>query len=247
MHGLGTLVNAGGVIVGSLIGILFGKKLNENIRKSLLSVLGLCVCFVGVAGAITGLVKIDENGTLQTNGTIMMIICLAVGTFLGEVLKIEHWLEKFGTWLKKKAKAENDEGFVGAFVGTSLVVCVGAMAIVGAIEEGLTGNHSTLFAKALLDFLIVMMMSSTMGIGCLFAFIPITILQGSITLLAGVCQQFLNVGTVVSDISTVGSVMICAVGLNLVFDKKFNVGNMLPALVLTAIWSLCSYHFNFSL
>ena len=247
MPGLGTAVNAAGVIVGSLIGMLFGKKIKESVRKSLMRVLGLCVFFVGASGAMAGILSADANGKLSANGTVMMIICLAVGTFIGELLRIEHGLEKFGEWLKKKVGAHNDAGFVNAFVSTSLVVCVGAMAIVGSIKDGLEGDHSTLFAKALLDFLIVMMMSSAMGVGCLFSFIPIVILQGSVTALSGVCERFLNVGNVVSDISLVGSVMIAAVGLNQLLTEKFHVGNMLPALVLAAVYSLCSHYFNFGL
>lgn len=244
MPGIGTLVNAAAVICGALIGMFFGKKINDSVRESLLNVLGLCVFFVGAAGALAGMLSADENGKLTANGTLMMIICLSAGTFIGELLKIEHGLEKFGGWLKGKVGAHGDSGFVNAFVSTSLVVCVGAMAVVGSIEDGLEGDHSTLFAKSLLDFLIVMMMSSTMGIGCLFAFIPITVLQGSVTALAGVCERFLNVGTAVSDISLVGSVMIAAVGLNLLMPKKFHVGNMLPSLVLTAAYSLCTYYFT---
>lgn len=244
MPGLGTIVNASGVIVGSLIGIFFGKKINESVRESLLRVLGLCVFFVGASGAMSGFLTVGEDGKLTSGGTLMTIICLSVGTFFGELLKIEHGLERFGEWLKIKVGAKNDGGFVNAFVSTSLVVCVGAMAIVGSIKDGLEGDHSTLFAKALLDFLIVMMMSSAMGIGCLFSFIPIVALQGSVTALAGACERFLNVGTVVSDISLVGSVMISAVGLNLLLEKKFHVGNMLPSLVLVAVWSLCVHYFR---
>lgn len=247
MPGLGTLVNAAGIIAGALIGVLFGKKIKDPVRDSLMQVLGLCVFFVGLSGAAAGILSVGEDGHLSANGTVMMIVCLAAGTFIGEILRIEHGIEKFGEWLKKKVGAHDDAGFVNAFVSTSLVVCVGAMAIVGAIKDGLEGDHATLFAKALLDFLIVMMMSSAMGIGCLFSFIPVAVLQGSVTLLAGVFERFLNVGSVISDISLVGSVMIAAIGLNQLLPKRIRVGNMLPALVLTAAWSLCAHYFNFSL
>ena len=123
-----------------------------------------------------------------------------LGTLIGELIDIEKWLERFGVWLRKKVHAEKDEGFVAAFVNTSLVICVGAMAVVGSIEDGLTGDHTTLFAKALLDFVIVIIMSSTMGLGCLFAFVPILLLQGSITALAKVCEPILHIGTAISDL-----------------------------------------------
>lgn len=247
MPGLGTAVNAAGVIAGALIGMLFGKRIKEETRESLLNVLGLSVFFVGASGALSCILSANENGKLSANGTVMMIICLALGTFTGELLRIEHGIEVFGEWLKKKVGAKNDNGFVNAFVSTSLVVCVGAMAIIGSVKDGLEGDHSTLFAKALLDFLIVMMMSSAMGLGCLFSFIPIVILQGSVTALAGLCAGFFSEGNMISDISLVGSVMIAAVGLNTFLPKRFRVGNMLPALIYAAVFSLLSYHFNFSL
>lgn len=241
MPGLGTLVNAAAVILGALAGVLFGKKINDTIRDSLMKILGLCVMFLGAAGAFSGMLHI-KDGSLETYGTMLLIASLVIGTLIGELIKIENGLDRFGNWLKKKVKAENDKGFTAAFVNTSLVVCVGAMAVVGAIEDGLTGDHTTLFAKALLDFLIVIIMSSTMGLGCLFAFIPITILQGSITALAKLCEPVLSMGNVISDMSLVGSVMIFCVGVNLSFGKKFKVGNMLPSLLIAVVYSVISFY-----
>ncbi|MBQ3086629.1 MAG: DUF554 domain-containing protein [Clostridia bacterium] len=248
MPGLGTIVNVFAIILGALPGMLFGKKLKNDIRNSMTAVLGLSVMFVGIVGALSGMLKVSDNGgTLESGGTMMMIISLALGTLTGELLKIEDRLETFGTWLKAKAHAENDTGFVPAFVNTSLVVCIGAMAVVGAIEDGLLGQHTTLFAKSLLDFLIVFMMASSMGLGCLFSFVPVGILQGSITALAKLAEPVLSYGTVIADLSTVGSVMIFAVGANLAFGKKFRVGNMLPALAVAALYSAASAYFGFSL
>lgn len=242
MPGLGTIVNCAAVAAGGILGMLFGKKINEKTRDQLMKVLGVAVIFTGMAGTLSYMLKPSDNGaTLTTYGTLMMILCLAIGTFIGELLKIEKLIEKFGIFLKKKF-AKNDEGFVAAFVNTSLVVCVGAMAIVGSLQDGLEGDHTTLFAKALLDFLIVMVMGSTMGIGCAFAFIPIAILQGSVTALAKLAEPLLNVGTVIGDMALVGNVMIFCIGMNLVFGKKFNVGNMLPGLVLAVAWSLVSFY-----
>lgn len=240
MPGLGTIVNAAAVILGALAGMLFGRLINENIRDSLMKVLGLCVMFLGAAGAFSGMLTIN-GGSLESSGTMLMIVSLVVGTLAGELLKIENGLDRFGDWLRKKVKADGDRGFTTAFVNTSLVICVGAMAVVGSIEDGISGDHTTLFAKALLDFLIVIIMSSTMGLGCLFAFIPITILQGSITALARLCEPLLSMGTVIGDMSLVGSVMIFCVGVNLAFGKKFKVGNMLPSLIVAIVYSLISY------
>lgn len=248
MPGLGTIVNVAAIILGAIPGMLCGKKLNTDIRNSMTSVLGLSVMFVGIVGALGGMLKVASDGVaLESGGTMMMIISLALGTLVGELLKIEDRLETFGTWLRAKAHAENDTGFVPAFVNTSLVVCIGAMAVVGAIEDGLLGQHTTLFAKSLLDFLIVFMLASSMGLGCLFSFVPVGLLQGSITALAKLCEPILSYGTVIADLSTVGAVMIFAVGANLAFGKKFRVGNMLPSLIVAAVYSAVTFHFGFSL
>ena len=247
MPGLGTIVNVFAIILGALPGMLFGKKMNDKIRTSLTGILGLSVMFIGASGAMSKMLTVGENGSLATYGTMMMIISLVIGTLLGELLKIEDRLEKFGEWLRSKVHAQNEQGFVPAFVNTSLVVCVGAMAVVGSIEDGLLGSHTTLFAKALLDFLIVLMMASTMGIGCLFSFLPVGILQGSITAIAKLAEPVLSYANVITDLSLVGSVMIFAVGVNLAFGKKFRVGNMLPSLVIAVLYSAASAYFGFSI
>lgn len=242
MSGLGTAVNAVAVIVGGLIGTLFGKKISENIRESMMKASGVAVIFIGISGTLSGLLNINTPTENASDKTLMMIISLILGTFIGELLKIESRLDTFGAFLKKKTNSENDSGFVSAFVNTSLIVCVGAMAIVGAIEDGINGNHSTLFAKSLLDFIIVITMSSTLGNGCIFSFIPIVLLQGSVTALSYFSQSLLNVGTVIADMSTVGNVLIFCVGINICFGKKFKVGNMLPSLVIAVIYSAIDYY-----
>lgn len=243
MPGIGTIVNVAAVIAGGIIGIVFGKKIKPSVRDSLMKTAGIAVIFIGGAGAFSGLLKVStgNTGSLETYGSLMMIISLIAGTLIGEIIRIEDKLEKFGEWLKVKCKATEDGGFVGAFVNTSLIICVGAMAVVGAIEDGIGGNPATLFAKAILDFLIVIIMSSTLGKGCIFAFIPIALLQGSITALSKFAEPLLSMGSVISDMSLVGNVLIFAVGINICFGKKFRVGNMLPALVIAIIYSVINY------
>ncbi len=244
MPGIGTIVNCIAVIAGGILGLLFGKKINLEIRDSLMKTAGIAVIFLGISGALSGLMRVSEqdSSSLTTYGALMMIISLIIGTLTGELLKIEKKLDKFGEWLKIKTKATEDGGFVGAFVNTSLIICVGAMAVVGAIEDGIDKNPTTLFAKALLDFLIVIIMTSTLGKGCIFAFIPIGIFQGTITALAGFAEPFLSMGTVISDMSIVGNILIFAVGINICFGKKFNVGNMLPSLIVAIIYSVIQYY-----
>ncbi len=242
MPGTGTIVNVIAVIFGGITGLLFGKKIKEDIRDSLMKASGIAVIFIGISGALSGLIKIGEDGKLTTDGALMMIISLVVGTLLGELIKIEARLDKFGEWLKIKAKAEKDGGFVGAFVNTSLIICVGAMAVVGAIEDGINRDPATLFAKALLDFLIVIVMTSTLGKGAMFAFIPIGIFQGTITALSKFAEPLFSVGNVIGDMSLVGNVLIFCVGINICFGKKFRVGNMLPSLVIAIIYSLIKFY-----
>lgn len=243
MPGIGTIVNVIAVIAGGLAGLIFRKRIKPEIRDSLMKVSGVAVIFIGAAGAFSGILKVSQDGSsLETYGALMMIISLVVGTLLGELIKIEKRLDSFGMWLKKKAKADDDGGFVGAFVNTSLIICVGAMAVVGAIEDGISHNPATLFAKALLDFLIVIVMTSTLGKGCIFAFIPIAIFQGTITVLSTVAEPILSMGTVISDMSLVGNVLIFCVGVNICFNKKFNVGNMLPSLIVAIIYSAVNYY-----
>lgn len=243
MSGLGTLVNAAAVIAGGLVGSLFGKKINKNIRESMMRASGVAVIFIGISGALSGLLTVSvTDGTLSTDKTLLLIVSLIAGTLIGESIKIEKHVNTFGEFLKRKTKSDTDNGFVGAFVNTSLVVCVGAMAIVGAIEDGINGNHSTLFAKSLLDFIIVIAMSSTLGKGCIFAFVPIAVLQGSVTALAKFAEPFLSIGSVISDMSLVGNVLIFCVGINICFGKKFNVGNMLPSLVAAIAYSIIKYY-----
>lgn len=242
MPGIGTMVNIAAVIIGGIIGILFGKRIKTETRNSLMKAAGVAVIFIGTSGALSGLLKISENGTLTTDNALMMIVSLTVGTLIGELVKIEKRLDKFGEWLKKKVNASDDGGFVGAFVNTSLVICVGAMAVVGAIEDGISRNPATLFAKALLDFLIVIIMTSSLGKGCIFAFIPIGIFQGSITALSYFLEPVFSMGTVLTDMSLVGNVLIFGVGINICFEKKFNVGNMLPSLIVAIIYSMAEFY-----
>lgn len=244
MPGLGTLVNCAAVIAGGVLGLLFGKKINKDVRDSLMKATGVAVIFLGLSGTLSEILKVspEDGTTLTTYGALMMIVSLIIGTLIGELIKIEDKLDRFGQWLKKKTKAEEDGGFVGAFVNTSLIICVGAMAVVGAIEDGIGNDPTTLFAKALLDFLIVIVMTSTMGKGCIFAFIPIGIFQGLITLLSRFMEPVLLIGNVISDMSLVGNILIFGVGINICFGKKFNVGNMLPSLIVAIIYSLVTYY-----
>ena len=176
-----------------------------------------------------------EDGGLKTAGTMMMIFSMAIGGVIGEWLNIDRRMKQFGSWLKEKTGNARDASFIDGFVVSSLTVCIGAMAIVGSIQDGIRGDHSILFAKAILDMIIVMVFATTRGKGCIFSAIPVGILQGSVTLLARIIRPLIT-DTAMANLSYVGSILIFCVGLNLLFDRKIRVANLLPALVVAAVW-----------
>lgn len=237
MHGLGTLINVAAILLGGFIGLFVKKGLNEKLMDSVMKAIGVAVMFVGISGALTGLLKITEGGKIETSGTMLMIISLILGTFIGELLKIEDRLESVGEKLKKAVKAKNSGNFVEGFVTTTLIFCVGAMAIVGSLEDGLTGDFSMLAAKSVLDGIMAIIVASTMGIGVLFSAIPVFIYQGAITLLAEFISPVLS-DQLVLNLSYIGSALIFGIGVNQVFGKKIKTGNMLPALLIPIVYEL---------
>ncbi len=236
MHGLGTIVNAAAIVAGSLIGILFKSKIKQRFQDIIMQVMGLAVIFIGAAGAFSGIFTITD-GKLESGGTMLMIASLTIGALIGELINIEAQMERFGEWLKVKAKSSNDTKFVDGFVTASLTVCIGAMAIVGSIEDGISGNHDTLFAKAALDLVIVMVFAAAYGKGVIFSALPVAVLQGTVTLCAGILAPIFS-DAIIANISFIGSILIFCVGINLAFGKKFKVGNMLPAILIPIIYGL---------
>ena len=236
MIGLGTIVNSIAVIVGCIVGLFIKKGISPRFEDIIMKALGTSVIFIGVSGALCGLLTFD-NGKLSTKGTMLMIASLVIGSIIGEALRIEDRLNSIGEKLQKKVKVGDNSHFVEAFVTYTLIICVGAMAIVGAINDGLLGDYSTLFAKSILDAITGMVFASTLGIGALFAVIPMAIYQGSITLFAGFVEPYLT-DTLVSDMSYVGSILIFTVGINLAFKNKFKTGNMLPAILVPVVYNL---------
>ena len=234
MAGLGTLINALAIIAGGIIGLVFGKKIPERMQETLLKVNGTAVLFIGIGGVMSKMLTI-QDGVVNTQGSMMMIGSLAIGTVVGELLDLDGWMHRFGVCLQKKTGNGSDSHFIEGFVSASLTVCIGAMAIVGAIADGIDGNHSVLFAKAVLDLIIVMVMSASLGKGCLFSFVPVVILQGSVTLLAKLIAPLITTAAL-NHISYVGSVLIFCVGVNLVFDSKIRVANILPAILVAVLW-----------
>lgn len=236
MKGLGTIINVLAVLAGGGIGLLLKGGLKERYQNTMMQALGLSTMFVGIVGALQGFLTV-QSGTLGSQGTLMMVLSMVIGGLVGEFLNIELALERFGEWLKKKAHAEQNARFVEAFVTTSLVICVGAMAVVGSLEDGLNGNPNTLIIKSALDFAIVIVFASTLGSGSLFSAIPIAVWEGGITAAAVFVAPYLG-DALITDLSAVGSVLIFGVGVNLLFDRGIRVGNLLPALLGPVIYHM---------
>lgn len=236
MPGLGTIINVLFIIIGGLAGMLFGNRLNERTRETLLLANAVAVLFIGISGAIGQMFKVTDAGSLETTGTMMLIASLSIGAVVGELIDLEGKLERFGEWLKSKTGNSNDAGFVSAFVTASLTVCIGAMAIVGSIEDGAVGDHSILFAKAVLDLIIIMVMSASLGKGCVFSAIPVGLLQGIVTALAVLIRPYIT-EPAMNNLSLVGSVLIFCVGVNLFWGKKIRVANLLPGLIVAVVWA----------
>ena len=233
MYGLGTIINTAAIVAGGAGGALFGRFLKENVQDTLTKVCGVSPLFIAITGALEQMLTV-ENGAIVCHGAMLVIGCLTIGAVIGELLNLEGAFERFGEWLKLKTGNARDKRFVDAFVTASLTVCIGAMAIVGSIEDGISGDYSILATKAVLDFIIIMVMSCSMGRGAIFSAISVAILQGSITVLAGLLRPVMTVGAL-ANLSMVGNVLIFCVGINLVWDKKVRVANLLPSIVAAVI------------
>ena len=242
MIGLGTIINTVAVIVGGLLGMLLKNGIAKKFEKILMQGLGLATIFIG-AGGVLKYMLVLENGNVSTRGTMLLIFSLVIGCILGQLLDLESKMEVLGVKLKAAVKMQNDTHFVEGFVTTSLIICVGAMAIVGAMEDGLSGDSSTLIAKAMLDFALVAILSSTYGIGAVFSAIPIFVYQGALTVIAALFGAVIS-DALIGQLSFVGSALIFCVGVNLVREKTFQVANMLPALLIPVFAELWNSLFS---
>jgi len=230
MYGLGTLINAVAITVGGIVGLLFGKMITDRFRDTLCKACGVAVIFIGIAGALKGMLSVDESGSISSGREMLLVGCLCLGGIVGELINIEGGLERFGGWLRKKTGSDGDNGFIDGFLTATFTVCIGAMAIVGAINDALYGDISVLVTKSILDFIIVMIMAASMGKGAIFSAIPVAFLQGGVTALALLISPIMT-DEALLNLSVVGNALIFCVGVNLVFDKRVKVANLLPAMI----------------
>ena len=220
---IGTLVNAGAVLIGGGIGLLFRGRIPKKISEGIVQALGLCVCVIGVSGAMKG-------------DFLLLVTSLALGTLTGILLRIDDGLNRLGGFMQKKLSRPDGEGtstFAEGFVAASLLFCVGAMSVIGSIESGLGQGRGIIFTKSILDGVSAMVFASTLGWGVLFSVLVILVYQGGIELFAGVLQPVLTEG-LITQISAAGSVMILGLGLNMVSSTKIKAANMLPGLLFAA-------------
>jgi len=219
---IATIVNAAAIIIGSLFGILFHGRMPERYNDAVTKGLGLCTVVIGLQTA------------LETANIMIVILSVALGSFIGCFLNIEKRLGDLGEVLEKKYAKGSEGSFAKGFVSASLLFCVGAMAIVGSLNAGLRGDYGTIFAKSILDGIIAIFMAGTFGIGVMVSAVSVFIYQGAITLLAGVVEPLLTTA-VITEISAAGGVLIMGIGLNMFRKEHIPVGNMLPGVLLPLV------------
>lgn len=219
---LGTIVNSLAIVAGALLGILLKKGIKDDYKTTIMDGISLTVIVIGIMGGI------------QSQNIILVISSIVIGSLIGEMIGIEKKLDNLGDKLQTTFGAR-DSNFSKGFVTASLVYCVGAMAIVGSLESGIQGNHQTLFAKSILDGISSIIFASTLGIGVAFSAVAVFLYQGTITLLAGSVKDLLT-PEVINEMSSIGGILITAIGINVLGIKKIKVGNMLPAIFIPIIY-----------
>lgn len=220
---LGVIVNMLAAVVGGTVGTLFKKGIPEKITKSIMIAVGLCVIYIGIDGALVG-----EN-------TLVLIVSMLVGTAIGSLIDIDDKINRLGSWVEKKFnKGEKKVSIAEGFVTATLLFCVGSMTVVGSLNAGLLGDNQMLYTKSLLDLISGTMIAASCGIGVVFSAVSILVIQGGIVLLAELLSGVLTTPAI-NEMTCVGSVIIIALGLNLVGISKFKVANFMPAIVLAPI------------
>ncbi|MED4161834.1 DUF554 domain-containing protein [Halalkalibacterium halodurans] len=222
---IGTVVNGAAIVIAALIGLLV-KNIPERVKTTVMQAIGLAIVLLGV-----------KMG-LQTEQFLIVICSLVIGGVIGEILNLEKRLDHLGRWVERKVGGKKDGSIATAFVTTTLIYVVGAMAVLGALDSGLRGDHSVLLTKALLDGFLAILFTSTLGIGVLFSAIPVVLYQGSIALFASQIDQYVPTALMdsfITEMSATGGVMIVAIGLNLLNVVNIRVANLLPSLVIVAV------------
>ena len=228
----GTIVNALAVVAGSLVGLLVKKGLPQRVEETVVKIMGVAVMVIGFNGVVSSMFTVNADGGLSSSGELLMVISLVIGAIAGELLDIDGRLNRFGAMIEEKTHAE---GFSKGFINASIIYCVGAMAIIGSLQDGLTGDSTVLFVKGALDGTMSIMLTASMGFGVLFSAVPVLIYQGSISLLAGVISPLIS-DLLLNQICSVGYVIVAVIGLNFISSGKIRVANLLPSLAVPILY-----------
>ncbi|PKK98370.1 MAG: DUF554 domain-containing protein [Tenericutes bacterium HGW-Tenericutes-2] len=230
---MGTLINVGAIIVASLLGIVLKKGLPEKIQKSVMLVLGLGLTALSLGWFLKDFLVINENG-ISTHSDLLIILSLVIGVLIGEWIDIDLRLNR---WAENVEKKYNLPPLAKGFIAATIIFCVGAMAIVGSIQDGLNGDITILVIKSALDFITAMILASILGIGVIFSAVSVLLYQGAITLLAASASSFLTTD-MIQAVSMVGNILLIAIGINFMELRKIKVANMLPAIFIPIIYYL---------
>ena len=226
----GTLVNCAAIIIGTLFGLIFKKGVSEKLSDTMTKGIALCVLFIGIDGAV--------SASASGSNVLIMIISIAVGGLIGHLLDLDGRINRLGEWVQNKFRKKGGNSPIAeAFVTATLLYCVGAMAIVGSIQSGIEGNHTTLFTKSLLDGIMAVVFASQLGFGVMLSAVPILIYQGGITLASGFIAPFMS-DIVIAEMSGIGYVLIMGIGFNLMGVTRLKLMNYVPGIVIAAILAL---------
>ena len=236
MIGLGSIVNAAAIVAGGCVGLVAGKAISERARATLVSGMAVGTLFVGASSTFSKMLSVGDG--LECRGALMLVMSLAIGAVAGEIIDIDGKFERFGVWLRRVSHNENDGSFLNGFVTATLTYCIGAMAILGALEDGLRGDPSLLYLKSAMDGIFTIALTTSLGKGVVFSAIPILVYQGSITLAAYPLRPVMTTDAL-DAISLTGGVLIFCVGWNILWrEKKIRVANLLPSLAVAIVWTL---------
>lgn len=233
MIGLGTIINTAGIIIAGVAGHFIGKLFKESHQQTMCTACGVSTIFIGIAGAMEGMLTIKDEKIVSTY-SMLVVVCIILGALVGEIINFDGLFEKFAEWLKVKTGNAKDPKFVEGFITASLTVCIGAMAMVGSIQDGIKGDFSILLTKTILDVIIIIVMSSTFGKGCAFSALPVFVIQGTFTLLAVLIKPVMT-DLALGYLSMIGSILISCVGINLIWGKKIKVANFIPSIIFAVI------------
>ena len=238
---MGTLINTALVLLGGAIGLVFKKAISENMEYSIHKATGVAVLVIGLAGIMTNMLSVDGSGKFSSSGELMLVISLALGTFIGELLRLDDRLNSGCKKIEEKFKMSN---FSSGFITATMIYCIGAMAIVGAINDGLLHDSSTLITKGIIDGITSIVLAASLGYGVLLSAVPVFLYQGAITLLASSLQNILK-GELLTNICIVGYALVMCIGINFLYNSKKQIKtvNMLPSLLVPAIYALGKYVF----